>query len=1082
MDSVSVLRHEPGGASAAPDLTPPPVHQRYQQFLHALKESGFEGEMVADFATRTVLSTDNSIYQRFPQAAVFPRHEGDVRKLALLAARPEFQAVVLTARGGGTGTNGQSLTDGLVVDLSRHMNRILSIDPETRLVRVQAGVVKDQLNAALKAHGLFFAPELSTSNRATLGGMINTDASGQGSCAYGKTRDHVRALRAVVLGGHVLESTPVDEAQLQAQCAREDRIGEIYRTAARIERDHSASIAAGFPKLNRCMTGYDLAHMRGEDGRFDLNSLLCGAEGTLGLIVEATLSALPVPRHVVLVNIRYAGFMQALRDAQALMQHAPISIETVDSNVFRLAQRDNSWHGVAEFFPEEGDIPTQGINLVEFSDDDLTALLTRVEAFVAHIQSDTTVQRLGHTLAEGEAAVTRVYGMRKRAVGLLGNVSGEVRPQPFVEDTAVPPENLADYIAEFRSLLDGHGLTYGMFGHVDAGVLHVRPALDMKDPAHAALIRPISDGVVALTRKYGGLIWGEHGKGVRSEFTPQYFGDLYPLLREIKAAFDPYNQLNPGKIATPTTLSIPLLRIDEVPIRGASDRQIPKALWQEYGAGMHCNGNGACYNWDPDDAMCPSWKATRDRIHSPKGRASLVRQWLTMRAQGTDEFAPGSDFTAIEDPAPAGSTASARTLDAKQVWAGLRQAVRLRLRPRRPADFSHEVYEAMSGCLGCKSCAGQCPVRVDVPDMRSRFLQVYHSRYARPLRDYLVSGIEYLMPWAARAPRLYNALVDSRFGKAMSAGVFGMVDSPLLSSVDLAPVLARWQVRTASADAVAALSASDRARTVIVVGDVFTRYFETELLAQWIELLGRLGANIMLMPMLPNGKPMHVHGFLAQFGRVARQHTEAMKALVSAAGDGTAPALVGLDPAMTLVFRQEYRKTAGAQDCPEVMLPQEWLAQWLPTWQATPEGARALAAWRAADHVNAPPRGFKLAAHCTEKTNAPTSVSLWRRVFDAVGLPLTIVDTGCCGMSGTYGHEAQHAETSRRIYSLSWSRLVQTSDTQSLLADGYSCRSQVKRLDGVKLQHPVQALLAYLQSCDAVTAESDSVGVLARRG
>ena len=222
------------------------------------------------------------------------------------------------------------------------------------------------------------------------------------------------------------------------------------------------------------------------------------------------------------------------------------------------------------------------------------------------------------TLAAGNAAVHRVYAMRKRAVGLLGNVAGEARPQPFVEDTAVPPENLPEFIAEFRALLDSHGLQYGMFGHVDAGVLHVRPILDMKNPVDAALVRPISDAVAELTQRHGGLLWGEHGKGLRSEYVPAFFGELYPSLQQLKAAFDPHNQLNPGKIATPPASKTLLLKVDGVTARGELDRQIDERVWQSYGAAMHCNGNGACYNFDPDDAMCPSWKATRQRVHSPR--------------------------------------------------------------------------------------------------------------------------------------------------------------------------------------------------------------------------------------------------------------------------------------------------------------------------------------------------------------------------------------------------------------------------------------------------------------------------------
>ncbi|OWV29778.1 FAD-binding oxidoreductase, partial [Halomonas campaniensis] len=578
------------------------VRSRYVAFLDALRARGFEGEIAPDYANRTVLATDNSIYQRLPQAAVYPKHAEDLERLTRLAAQTTHRDIVLTPRGGGTGTNGQSLTDGIVVDVSRHMNKIIEIDVDARRVRVQAGVIKDQLNAALKPHGLFFAPELSTSNRATIGGMISTDASGQGSCEYGKTRDHVLQLDTILIGGKHLHSRALTSDEEQAECQQEGILGRVHTTAANIIDQQRELIAAKFPPLNRCLTGYDLAHLRDDKGQLNLNSLLCGSEGSLGFLNEAVLNVLPIPKHSTLVNVRYTSFMDALRDAKALMTASaqPTSIETIDDTVLQLAMEDFVWDSVAGFFPATGSTAIRGINLIEFNDDDESALAERVRAFTDHLSQDTTVERLGYTLAEGRGQIQKVYAMRKRSVGLLGNVQGEKRPIPFVEDTAVPPEHLAEFIAEFRAALDARGLSYGMFGHVDAGVLHVRPAIDMKDPEQEKLIRAVSDEVAALTQKYGGLLWGEHGKGVRSEYSPKFFGELYPSLQRVKAAFDPFNQLNPGKIASP--LSTPpeaagrtqsgeliakdsdpdLLTVDGVPMRGQFDRTIDERAWQAY--------------------------------------------------------------------------------------------------------------------------------------------------------------------------------------------------------------------------------------------------------------------------------------------------------------------------------------------------------------------------------------------------------------------------------------------------------------------------------------------------------------------
>jgi FAD/FMN-containing dehydrogenase/Fe-S oxidoreductase len=1038
----------------------PPPAPLHVEFLAELRARGFEGQLSLGHADRTVLSTDNSIYQLFPQAIAFPAGTEDLVRIATVAAEARFRALKLAPRGGGTGTNGQSLTDGLVVDLSRNMNRILEIDPVRRRVRVQAGVVKDQLNKALEPYGLFFAPELSTSNRATIGGMINTDACGQGSCIYGKTSHHVLSLTTVLLDGTVWTSRPLEDEELATVEARPDRAGAIHRLVNTIQRENAALIALRFPKLNRSLTGYDLAHIRDAEGRFDLNAILCGAEGTLGFIAEAELNVLPIPACSALINIRYDSFDAALRDARALVVTQAASIETVDSRVLALARNDIVWHEVRAFFPDDPEGPAAGVNLVELladGADELEAQLGRVTTMLEH--EGRSHGRRGFTVARNdevrgdrrafsggvgdslriaedgdeaeddgaqlqpsltENAVERIWGMRKKAVGLLGNMEGGRRPIPFVEDTAVPPEHLADYIAEFRAALDRRGLVYGMFGHVDAGVLHVRPAIDMTDPAQAPLIRAISDEVVALTRKYGGVLWGEHGKGVRSEYTPAFFGPLYPCLQQIKVAFDPHDQLNPGKVAAPADGS--LLRIDEVPTRGGRERAIPPGIRESYDNALHCNGNGACYDFDLDAAMCPSWKGTRERRHSPKGRASLMREWLRlMVAEGVDPVA------------------EAAALRATSSWRTLPTRIANTLGKRRGEyDFSHEVKEAMDGCLACKACAGQCPIKVDVPAFRAKFLEAYHGRYLRPAKDGLVAGIEHLLPLAARLPTLYNLTVGTRPGQLLNRWL-GLVALPQLPGLRLDRELASRGIRTATPQALAALSTAERARSVVLVQDAFTSHFEPGLVLDLLDLLTGLGFTPWLAPFRPNGKPLHVHGFLGHFERVATRNATMLRSL---AAEGVP--LVGLDPSMTLTYRSEY-KALGADSVPKVQLVQEWLAQNLDELPRPPRSPE--------------PHSYILLPHCTERANAPGSPGDWQRIFRRLGLELSVLPSGCCGMAGTYGHEARHRVTSERIYALSWQEKVATHGPGGrLLATGYSCRSQAKLVDGITLPHPAQAL------------------------
>src|SRR3954447_3967359 len=400
-----------------------PVQADYLDFLKALEAQGFKGDIGPDYANRTVLATDNSIYQVLPQGVIYPRDADDLALVARLAGEERFRGVELCPRGGGTSTNGQSLTDGIVVDVSRHMNRILEINVAERWARVETGVVKDQLNAALAEHGLFFAPELSTSNRATIGGMISTDACGQGSCLYGKTRNHVLELTTVLLDGTVWRSAPLTDEELARIEQRPDRVGAIHRLLSGIARDQADLIATHFPKLNRSLTGYDLAQIRNENGRFDLNAILCGSEGTLGLLAEAKLNVLAIPTHSALVNLRYGSFDAALRDAQALIQFGAASIETVDSKVLALAQNDIVWEDVCDFFPDDDGGPATGVNLIEFvgySEEAVEIPLKRMTDALA--AEGTAKGRRGFTIARGHHEVERIWAMRKKAVGLLGNM------------------------------------------------------------------------------------------------------------------------------------------------------------------------------------------------------------------------------------------------------------------------------------------------------------------------------------------------------------------------------------------------------------------------------------------------------------------------------------------------------------------------------------------------------------------------------------------------------------------------------------------------------------------------------------
>ncbi|MEX0446651.1 FAD-binding and (Fe-S)-binding domain-containing protein [Xenorhabdus sp. SGI246] len=1020
----------------------PQVSELVKEYLTVLKDTGFTGDTASNYADRLTMATDNSIYQLLPQAVIFPRSSADVALLARIAGEERFHSLTFTPRGGGTGTNGQALNNGIVVDMSRYMKRILEINPEQGWVKVEAGVIKDQLNQYLKPFGYFFSPELSTSNRATLGGMINTDASGQGSLVYGKTSDHVLGVRAVLLGGEMLDTRPMSTTLAESIAEEKSVIGHIYKTVLERCREQRELIVEKFPKLNRFLTGYDLRHVYSDDMQsFDLTRILTGSEGTLAFITEATLDITPLPKVRRLVNVKYDSFDSALRNAPFMVEAKALSVETVDSKVLNLAREDIIWHSVKELIADVPDRDMQGLNIVEFSGDDeqqidqqVNALCLRLDELMANSQAGVIGYQTCHHLDD----IERIYAMRKKSVGLLGNSKGAAKPIPFVEDTCVPPEHLADYIVEFRQLLDSHQLDYGMFGHVDAGVLHVRPVLDMCDPQQEILMKQISDEIVRLTAKYGGLLWGEHGKGFRAEYSQAFFGEvLYDELRWVKAAFDPLNRLNPGKICPPMGIDAPMMQVDATK-RGTYDRIIPVNVRNTFRGAMECNGNGLCFNFDVKSPMCPSMKISQHRIHSPKGRATLVREWLRLLTeQGVEPKLLEQGFEQARSGLHGVSLRGLieKTRHSWKAWRG-------------EYDFSHEVKEAMSGCLACKACSTQCPIKIDVPSFRSRFLALYHSRYLRPLRDHIVANVESSTPLMAKAPRVFNFFLRQPWVQKLSQHTIGMVDLPQLSYPTLQQQLASHYATRTTLEQLEMLPTIQRKQHVLIVQDPFTSYHDAKVVTDFVRLIEKLGYQPVLLPFSPNGKAQHVKGFLNKFAKTARKTADFLKRVAQL----DIP-MVGVDPALVLCYRDEYKDILGEQRGNfNVQLVHEWLVNVLP--EIASKGKR--------DKVTSS-HDWYLLGHCTEVTALPNSGKQWIDIFHHFGCKLNNINVGCCGMAGTYGHEKKNLDNSIGIYRLSWAPVLNNLALEHCLSTGYSCRSQVKRIEGKVLKHPLQALLEIMQ-------------------
>lgn len=1037
-----------------------PTSPEYKTFIRALRKTDFSGDICCDFSTRLITATDNSIYQILPEAVVFPKSQDDIVVLFNLGQRTHFQGITFSPRGGGTGTNGQSLSTGIIIDCSRHMNNILEINLEEQWVRVEPGVVLDQLNEELRPHEVFFAPNLSPSSRATLGGMINTDACGKGSRIYGRTSDHVLELSGVLVNGETFSSCPQNLGDVLS--TQKGRMGEAVNFLQEVSESQSELIKKKFPKMSRFMSGYNLAKLHDSPGSlkfseqetedveknrkpskeknlskkriFNLNYLLSGSEGTLAMLTEAKVFLSPLPKHTQLLLVKYESFDDALSSAEQLLAFDPAAIETIDDTILSLAKEDEIYPQIKDFITDEGSRKTRAINLIEFSGVALEDVETKIQGLCTSIDSNKSKEHeaTGFYWAKQVHERASLWELRKKGVGLLGNAPGNRKPIPFMEDTAVPPEHLADYIRDLKALLESHKLDYAMFGHVDVGCLHVRPALDMKDSVDEKRVREISDAVVALLQHYGGVMWAEHGRGFRSEYTPHFFGEeLHQTLRKVKEVFDPHNQLNPGKLVTPYSHDSEVLPL-ESPLRGHQDRQISSELQAHYKPLVDCNGNGACFHYSPEVVICPSYKVTHNRLHSPKGRAGMMREWLRQwslsHSEGTDKVLPVVLLEKTKN--------SLKKAEGEQ-------------------DFSHDVYKALAECLACKACASQCPIHVDIPEFRSHFLELYHSRYLRPVRDYLVGYSEFSGKWMSEQPAVFNALLKLTASRWLMKQL-GLQHMPAFSPVPLKKRLQKQQIPKWNPDRLRALSIKDKQKSVILLQDAFTGFYESQVVMESILLFKNLGYTVYMPPFHANGKPLHIKGFLKKFTETVKQNTRWLNDIAKF----DIPIVV-LDPAIALTYRDEYQRVLKESDSSlkadfEILLPQEWLLS----------QKKNLLPHNSSPKDLPPSHKYTLLGHCSEKAGALLSQEQWKQVFTLLGLELKLLPVGCCGMAGVYGHEVEHQSTSKGIYDLSWKAQIPADPfvRQNVLVTGFSCRSQVQRFENFRPMHPLQALLRALKT------------------
>ena len=667
-------------------------------------EGKIQGDLLWDQMSRMLFSTDASLYQQTPLGVVLPETRVDLLQAVRTAAK---YRVPILPRGGGTSLAGQAVTRGLVIDDSKHMNRLLEVNPQQRWARVEPGIVLDNLNHALGPHGLFFAPDVATASRATVGGMLGNNSAGVRSVRYGRTVEHVLELEVVLATGEELHLREFNARELDSKCGRQDREGEIYRTVRDLVRRHRGLIQEKYPNVPRRSGGYTLDSLLDED-HFNLAKLVVGSEGTLAFMTEARLSLEVVPAVRMVAVLHFQRLAQAIDAVKFILRHQPTAVEIIDGYALQLARSNPEASRLVGHFIS-GD--PEAVLMVEFS----AASQDEIEDLFAQMKADREIASLSYHLheARSQAAQNIVWQVRKNALGLMLGMKGDAKPLPFIEDACVPIPHLSTYIQEVLDICKELERPVAMYAHASVGVIHVRPILNLKQAEDVEIMKEISDRTFELVVKYGGFWSGEHGDGlVRSFKNREFFGDeLYEAFRQIKHAFDPLGVMNPGKVVESHDIREDLrihpnykTTIPETHFRFREDRGFDRAVEM-------CTGVGHCRK-TLVGTMCPSYMATRDEEHSTRGRANALR--LAMSGQLGEGALTG-----------------------------------------------RRLYEVMDLCLECKACKSECPSNVDMARIKAEFLSHYYKEQGWPLGKRLIARTRQTAELASRMPRLSNLAVGN---------------------------------------------------------------------------------------------------------------------------------------------------------------------------------------------------------------------------------------------------------------------------------------------------------------------------------
>jgi FAD/FMN-containing dehydrogenase/Fe-S oxidoreductase len=765
------------------------------------------GEVHFDKVSRALYSTDASVYQIEPLGVVVPRSRNDLIRLVTICA--EFRCP-MTMRGGGTSQAGQAIGPGLVVDTSKYLRTLLELNVEERWARVEPGLVLDELNAQLRPHGLRFAPDVSTASRASIGGMMANNSSGARSVLYGKTIDHVLEQEVVLSNGAVVHFGPVDAETLARKRAERSLEGDCYRVVGDIAASHRDEIERRFPRVLRRVGGYNLDEFVKADRPFNLAKLMVGSEGTLGIVLSAKVNLVPLPKAKAVMAIQFASLLESLAAAPLILRHGPSAVEVMDKSILDYTRQSAVLEALRQSFIQ-GD--PASLLCVEFYADRSEDLPPRLAALERDLRDHQFGYAYHHAL--DLTAQARIWSLREAGLGLSMAMKEDAKSLSFVEDTAVAPERLRDYIERFLGIVRKHGTTAGVYAHASVGCLHVRPVVNMKTEDGVRTFESIANDVSDLVLEFGGALSGEHGDGlVRSPFMEKMFGsELYDAFRTIKRTFDPNGIFNPGKIvdAPPLTANLrfgPSYVVRSVP----TYFDYPEGSFS--GAVEMCSGLGACRK-TLEGTMCPSYMATRDEQHATRGRANVLRLTISGRLGETGLGDEG-------------------------------------------------VYETLDLCLECRACKAECPVGVDVARFKSEFLADYWRRHGTPLHARALGQARRAAEWGSRLAPLSNWIVNSGLGRRLNEQVLG---------IDRRRTLPEFKRRTFAhlAHRGGRLGA---AADVLLFNDTFTNHYDPEIGLAALAVLSAAGHRPGLAPNRCCGRPQISKGLLDDARAMASRNTD----------------------------------------------------------------------------------------------------------------------------------------------------------------------------------------------------------------